>query len=730
MTSVCPRVAAVRVGLIAVGTLLASSWVAAGPGGTDPGADGRVAIQAQSSGRIEEIVVTGTPRAQDTFYSPADVDAISGERKARIQRPNVGASLERLPGVSVLGTGTHVGKPVIRGLSGNRVRVLSNDVALNYQQFGVRHPPNIDPYLNDRIEVIRGPSSVLYGSDAIGGAVNLISAPPPFAEPGTTDVGAAVTGEYASAYDQWTGVVSVRAAVGGFGVTGTLIERDSGGLEVPNEPTALETGDPTDPLVTGDVPFTDFDQHNGDLTLGWQAPWGLATVRYEGFRNEHNFAVPDPPPPDGNPLQAGGIGQDLENDIVQAKLVADVAAGLTLEPSLTWVRNERISNPGPPEPLPRRFLREAAVIDIERRSLIGRVLLRHDPVGELGLSGQLGVEIRREKQQSDGAVMLTPGGEVENYALFAFETVDIGRLTLNAGARYDHIRREADPAETRESSGLPTDPDQLEQEYDVFTGGIGASYRLTDDLVLAANVNTGFRAPTLFDLFVNGVHGGVAAVQFGDPDLDEERALATDLSLRWRGERWRATATIYHYDISDYIFLAGTGETAPGGPIFQVSQDDAELTGGDVEVAVSATPWLELSAIYEAVNGELDDADVNVPLLPADNFLTEATAELGRVGVLEDVYFSVAARWVEDQKSAGLLEPFGQFDAPPPPFGTGSTDSYNRVDLGAGATVGVVTLRLDIENLFDETYRDFQDTYKNITLSPGRNVRLSVDMTL
>jgi len=407
MTSVLPNVAA---GLIGFGLSLVSSLAGAAAERAAPGAaDGADPAESQWSGRIEEIVVTGTPRAQDTFYSPADVDAISGERKARIQRPNVGASLERLPGVSVLATGSQAGKPVVRGLSGNRVRVLSNDVALNFQQFGVRHPPNIDPYLNDRIEVIRGPSSLLYGSDAIGGAVNLISAPPPFAEPGTTDVGAAVTAEYASAYDQWTGAVSANAAIGGFGVTGTLIQRDSDGLEVPNEPTALETGDPTDPLVTGDVPFSDFEQTNGTVTVGWQAPWGTATVRYEGFRNEHNFAVPDPPPPDGNPLQVGGVGQDLENDIVQAKVVADVAPGLTLERSLTWVRNEQISNPGPQEPLPRRFLREAAVIDIERRSLVGRVLLRHDPVGDLGLSGQLGVEMRREDQQSDGAVMLSPG---------------------------------------------------------------------------------------------------------------------------------------------------------------------------------------------------------------------------------------------------------------------------------------------------------------------------------
>ncbi len=676
---------------------------------------------------IDEIVVTGTPLSQSTFTSPADVDVVTGEDKARQQRPGLGASIERLPGVSTLATGSQVGKPVIRGLSGNRIRVLSNDVALNFQQYGVRHPPNLDPYVSDRIELVRGPMSVLYGSDAIGGAVNLISTAPLAAPDGDMLLRGGVLGEYSSAFSERTFVAEGELARGGFGVGATLVSRESDGLEVPDEPTALETGDPTGPLVTGDVPFTDFEQTNGELQLGWDADWGLATLRYEGFRNEHNFVVPDPPPPDGDPLQAGGVGQDLENDIVQLKLTSDLSPDLTIEPSLTWYRNQRVSNPGPPEPLPRSFLPDAAVIDIERQALIGRFVLRHGEIGPAGFSGQIGAEFRREEQESTGSTMLSPGGDIDNYALFAFQTRDFGALTVNAGLRFDHYRQEADPGETREPSSLPDDPDLLEQSYDVVTGGVGASYRISEELVVAGNLTSGFRAPTLFDLFASGVHGGVAAFQQGDPLLDEERALSTDLQLRWRGERWRANATVYRYDISDYIFLGGTGQTNPAGlPVFQVSQDDAEFLGADLEVGFRANAWLEFSAVYETVDGELDAAGVDAPLLPADSLLAEVTFTAGRLGALEDAYLTIGSRWVSDKDSVGLLEPFGQFDTPPPPFGTGSTDSYNRIDVSAGFTLGAARIRLAVDNLTDEVYRDFLDTYKNITLSPGRDIRLSV----
>ena len=688
------------------------------------------AAHAQSSEdetQVEDtVIVTGTARASDSLSTPADVDAaiLSGQEKLRQQATSLGDTLDFFAGVDTLGTGDQVGKPVIRGLSGNRIRVLSDGIGLDFQQYGVRHPPNIDPYIAERIEVVRGASSILYGSDAIGGAVNVISKRPPSAPQGETRFGGELTGVYQSAYRQGTGAISLEGANGPLGFAGTFVYRDSGGLVTPDEPTALQTGNPTDPLVTGDVPFSDFEQTNGDIAIGYETPRGPIVLRYEGYRNEQNFVVPDPPPPNGNPLQAGGVGQNLENDIIHLFGDFRLNSVWTLKPSLAYSSNLRVSNPGPPEPLPREFLPEAAVLDIERNNLTGRLEADHEEIA--GLAGRVGVEVQSTEQESRGPVALTPGGTVDKFAVFGLEEIAFGDLILNIGARFDHIETEADPSKTTDTSGLPADPALLENEYSVFTGSLGAVYKVTDDLSLTASVGRGFRAPDLFELYANGQHGGVAAIQQGDPTLSEETSLSYDASVRYEGDRASFKLTGYYNDISDYIFLAGTGQNAPNGlPIFQISQQDAELTGFDIQGDYDLTGQLSLRGTIEYVDGELSDGQ-QVPLLPPLKVSAEAEYGWANFGMVEQPYVTLGVEYADSQESAGLIEPFGQFDAPPPPFGTASTESYTLVNAGIGGRIGQADVSLSIDNLLDEPYRDFLDTYKNITLSPGRNVSVKV----
>jgi len=681
---------------------------------------------------VEVLVVTGTPRDTALGETTADVDVVAGREKRRRQATSLGASIEQLPGVWNIGTGSQAGKPVIRGLSGNRVRILQDGIGVSHQQFGVRHPPNVDPLLAERLEVVRGASSILYGSDALGGAVNVIPRRVPYAPDGELDFGGRVTGGYESATDEWIGVVEGEAAHGPMGVSAGIAFRDGGNLETPDTGT-FEPGDPPgdDPLFDGELDFTDFEQVNGTIRWGYLTELGEISARYEGWRNEHNFLLPDPPPP----FDGRGIGQNLENDLGQLKADLRLDDTWTIRPSFTVVRNLRESN-APGDPLPVGGTPSA--LDVERFSYTTRIEARHEPLAGL-FEGTIGFEALYEDQQSKGPVGLTPGGTVENYALFALERVDLDFLVLEAGLRYDHRRQEADPDETEDFSLFDRDADgaidpgiDLENDWDVVTASLGALVPITEELSLAANLGRGFRAPDLFELYVNGQHGGVAAIQRGDPSLDEERSFNSDLQLRWRSDRVRLTATVYRNAISDFIFLAGTGTTDPGSglPIFQVSQDDAVLWGGDASASVDVTPWLELRGTYEIVRGELDDAGEDVPLLPADRITAAARFTRDRLGPLEASYLELGLRHAFNKDAAGLLEPFGQFDDPPPPFGTASTDAYTLFDLGIGFEVDRFAVDFAVENVLNEDYRDFLDTYKAYALSPGRNISLQVSVDL
>ena len=246
----------------------------------------------RSTASIPTIVVTGVAAETDIQNATGDIDIIAGREKRRTQAASLGASLERLAGVTNIGTGSQVGKPVIRGLSGNRIRVLKDGIGVNFQQFGVRHPPNIDPFLSDRIEVVRGASSVLYGSDAIGGAINVIPVAIPFAEGGQTRFGGRVMGDYASVNDQTAGGVRLNVAHGGFGFTGAFLSRDGDDLEVPGVGTFPDTGIPGRPNFTGTLDHTDFHQENAEIGVGYRGAFGDVSLRYERWDNEQNFLLP------------------------------------------------------------------------------------------------------------------------------------------------------------------------------------------------------------------------------------------------------------------------------------------------------------------------------------------------------------------------------------------------------------------------------------------------------
>ena len=675
--------------------------------------------QGAEQQELGPISVTGAPLPGSPLSQAADVDVVESDDIEAKGATNLGEAVEDLAGVDSISTGNGVGKPVIRGLSGERIKILSNGVGVDHQQYGVRHMPTTDTFLMDRVEVVRGASSVLYGSSALGGAINLL---PPAIAWDTPVEGEALT-RYSTNNGQWDTGIKATGGNGRFGYAAGLIRRSAGNIETPDEttyfppPPAEQFRDA--PAYTGKLGYTDFNQVNGDFALGYRDDGGGEwTARYSRYNDEHNFLLP---PPAGNlPPAAGeeGVGQYIDNE--QVELAGNKqAGGITWKPKLVWQNNRRRSNAaGTP-----RAAGFDNAIDIEFDQYTARLEGQHGPV--LGLDGgTVGIEYVNKDQVSRGTTQLSPGGTVENAAIFAFEEKGIGDLLLQAGLRYDHHEVEGKASKTANPSQSVIDAEK--QTYDVITGSLGGIYSLTRQLSVAANVGRGFRAPSLFELYVAGQHGGVAAFQQGNADLDEETSLNTDLSLRWASDTLRAKATVYRNAIDDYIFLQDTGRAVNGLPVLENAQADAVLTGAELSIEKDVNTWMTLSLAAETVHGERRDNDDELPLLPADNVRVGAQFKPASEGWLRDPRASVSVRYYAS-KDAAPGEPFAQFDNAP--FGSASTDDYYLVDLGAGFSpqIGGQTVHLDmaIHNLMDEDYRGFLDTYKGYALSPGRDVRLT-----
>jgi len=415
------------------------------------------------------------------------------------------------------------------------------------------------------------------------------------------------------------------------------------------------------------------------------------------------------------------MGQNLENDEVHFSGVFDSGQTWQLKPTLSWQNNLRQSNGGAN---PRSGLFDGS-IELEFDQYTARLVGQHQELGWFD-AGKLGLEARRMDQASRGTTALAPSGEVDNLALFAFEERRFGDLTLQTGVRHDWHSTVGDAGDTR---GPLNFSGRDQNDYAATTGSLGAVYSVTDQLSVVSNLARGFRAPSLFELYANGVHAGVAAVQQGNANLDEEVSLNTDLGVRWRQDGFSGKVTVYRNRIDDYIFLQDSGNTAGNGlPIFNYRQADATLTGVDLEVRGHVIENLELAATYSAVDGENDATGQDLPLQPADAVTGEATWYLSGAGAVQTPYLRLGVRH-NAAKDAAPGEPFQQFDGAP--FGTASTDAYTVANFAAGFGLGTaegrrVQLDLKVHNLTDKRYRDFLDTYKGYALSPGRDVQLEV----
>jgi outer membrane receptor protein involved in Fe transport len=690
------------------------------PDATQQG-DAASAIPAEDV--IEHVYVrAGAPAPGDRMVQAATIDVLQGLEKELRQGASLGQSLEHLPGVRTLNTGNNAGIPVIRGLTGNRIRILSNSIGVDHQQYGIRHQPNIDPFLSDRIEVVRGAASLLYGSEALGGVIDVHSLALDHTDDGTREYDLDTRIDYASNNNQ--GGIAVRGGSSGerWSFAGGVVVRDGDNIEAPDSATAFESGDASGPAFTGELPFTDFRQLNGQLGVSWRGERSQTSLRLNRWDTEQNYLLPSPP--DGS-----GIGIALDNTELQLRSDLQIpgdARSWTLRPTLSWQNNRRRANePGNP----RSGLFDGDIeIEFDQYSLRFEAL--HDGTDAFE-RGTLGFELRQLDQESNGNTVLTPGGEVSSIGLFAYEERRFRLLLLQAGLRYDHIETEGDADKTFADPGFDG---VVSNRYDVVTGALGGSYPLGENFTLALNAARGFRAPSLFELFANGVHGGVAAVQLGNPDLQPEESLNLDLALRWRFSRLTGSATLYQNRIDDYIYLMDTGDRAPNGlPIFAHEQADATIRGLETELSLPLGRDWALRAVLDLIDTENRASGDNLPLTPANEFLGELTWQPARLGVLREPFARLSLRYA-DAQDAAPGEPFQQFDRNPI-FGSASTDSYWLLDIAAGAVLrgpGGRDLRVNLEvrNAADEVYRDFLSTYRAYALNPGRDLRLTFELPL
>jgi outer membrane receptor protein involved in Fe transport len=659
------------------------------PPGTEP-----LTLRLPRKGEFrDEIVVSAKPWASAAAEVSQAVDVVSGEEAKTRSGPSIGEAVSRVPGVRNASTGEQAGKPVIRGLTNDRIRVMTNGFAHDHQQFSLRHPPNIEPYHYDRIEVIRGPASLLHGPSSMGGVVNLVESPVPQARGQAPRLGGEVLLGYAGNNDARTGSGALEGAAGGFGYRLHWTSRDADETTTPDR----------------ELPNTGYDQSALALALGYTFAGG-AQVFGHANHWENTFGFFLPPVPD--------FTIDLENDIHELGVQLPTAYG-------TWTlaahraRNLRRVFPegqGGPNP-----------VDLELDSDTYRAELHHRPIGRL--EGFVRLELRDEQNATQGAVALLPNYRDEGWSLAAFEELrlarrdGIDRWLVSAGVRYDRTDLDVAPTAAPPDRGDIT-VEGLRREFSAVTGAVSVVHRFDERASLAASIGRAWRAPSPYELLARGQHTGVNAFEIGNPELAEETNLNSELTFRWQTARLRLSASVFRNDFDDHIYPAFTGDTTPGGlDIVEYRQADARIDGWEAGLTWKALRGLDLFATAEHLTTENESTGRPLPVTPPDRATGGFRLSARGQGRFVEPFVELRAVWNEKAEPSGPDELFSR----------SAVDSYTIYDLAAGIGYQLedAVLRLDVAvaNLTDERYVDFLDTYKAYALSPGRNVRTTLRFT-
>lgn len=630
---------------------------------------------------LPAIQTTATPLATSALESPQPLAVLQGEALGTAQAASLGAVLNGLPGMRNYSTGSGIGKPVIRGLTSNRVLVLENGQRTESQQWGDEHAPNVETANAERIEVVRGPASVLYGSDALGGVINVVQRELPDATGQRGFVHGSVSGGYASNGTAPDGALLIEGAHGAVGFRGTVSGRSQDDIATPSGA-----------LLNSGLAMT-----SGSAALGVRGGWGSMALSYTR-RGERVEIHEDPAEEAGaTPFQRIGAGR--------ATLTGNFALGQArLEVDLGFEQNRR-----------REF--EAAGSDVvalglRSRTATGNVHLHHSTGGRL--AGVVGFSAMRTDVGIFGEEVLVPETTTDNAGVYAFEQLDAGRWQFSAGARYDYRRLDNSASD---ELGL----DAGEQSWSSVTGNVGVLYRVSETVAAVGNIGRGFRAPAAFELFANGVHEGTVRYELGDPSLGNETSLNGDLALRMQGHGVQAEVGVFRNAINDYIYPDPTGavDAESGLQIYNITQGDALLTGVEAAFDLHLTPWLHLRGGADYTRGQNTTTDQPLAFVAPLRATYSARIEWPETSTFREPYVQLGG---ESNARQSRVDPDDIAPA-----------GYTVANFAAGTAIVIgpqqVQLDLQVHNLFDTTYRAFLSRYKRYADDAGRSVAVRVMMS-
>ncbi|RFZ92802.1 TonB-dependent receptor [Mucilaginibacter conchicola] len=631
-----------------------------------------------------EVVITGTPITAGSRYNSTSASVVTKDQLQGSSTNLIDALAKQVPGMSQITTSQAISKPVIRGLSYNRVVTLNDGVKQQGQQWGDEHGIEMDQFSAGRVEVLRGAASLQYGSDALGGVINVID--PAIPAEGT------VAGEFLTNYSSNNGLTNTSAMV--TGNQNGFVWRGRGTYQ-----NAYSYNTPA-----GRVINSGFNQTNASAMVGVNKPWGYSHLNFSYYKNNIGFLDAEP----GDELYNTSTSRTLDfprQDIRHYKVALNnnflFDGGSSLKLDLGYQKNQR------------RELEESTTpslfFDMNTYSLDAKYSLPEmngwHPV--VGLSGALSHSINL------GEELLIPAYDEYSTGAFVYLKKMWGQNTFSAGARYDFIKNKG-KALTEEDGNVKFPG--FNNQFSNMSGALGFTHVFNDDLSFKANAGTAFRAPNPAELGSNGVHEGTTRYEIGDANLAPERSYQADATLEYGSGFVTGSVGIYENYIHNYIYASNTNKEqttvvdeitgeSRAYDTYRYGQVNANLYGFEGNLTLHPVPFIHFENTFSYTHAQNNTFNRPLALIPAGTLHNTLRFE-PKVKGLKDFYFYAG---IDNYFKQGRVDETFETAA----------GGYTLLNAGIGATfnIGKQPLKLYVSgtNLTNKAYYDALSR-----LRPGR----------
>ncbi|MDY7396108.1 TonB-dependent receptor [Aureibaculum sp. 2210JD6-5] len=623
-------------------------------------------VLEESVFKMDEVILS-TP-----FNKLQSENVMKVEHKTIQQLQRSGAAslvegISNIAGVSQISTGIGIGKPVIRGLSGNRVLVYSQGVRLENQQFGSEHGLGLNDNGVESVEVIKGPASLLYGSDALGGV--LYFNPEKFANANTTK--ATINQKYFTNTIGSNTSFTLKSSAENIKFIASMGYNSHHDYKIPDGERVTNSR------------FNEFDAKAG---FGFELKNFSSDNRFNlttstigiseeiGAQNTH--ITPQ------NPYQRiDNYIVSSHNHIYFNDSNLDIHLGYTANNRREFEEHHEHEEDHEEEEEHHEDEHNEASLHMKLKTFTYDAQYHLPTLGKF--ESILGVQGLTQKNTNFGEELLIPNANVNDFGAFATVNIKWDTHFLQAGIRFDtrnistedhfvtHDEEHEDEDDEHEDEEHEHAFEAIDNSYRSFTASLGYKTTLFKKVETRLNLATGFRAPNLAELTSNGVHHGTNRFEIGNSDLKNEQNYQIDLSLEYYNDHIEFFANGFLNVVKDYIFLTPTGTTIDDVEAYTYVQDNSKLYGSEFGFHLHPHPldWLHLESSFEMVIGKQDNGDY-LPLIPANQFNNTLRGEFNIKNWLANGYASIKLESVFDQNN------IGQFET--------KSDGYQLLHLGMG----------------------------------------------